>query len=251
MNKSNYYALILSSLVLALSILPATAQEDAKQQEHKIFEMGFLNREFEKINWIDTDERIIKSSQLQSKSSKASEGAGQGQILSPGQPYREGYPSSVDTTLDINVPANDNATRHLVKGMYKVTLPKVIRIQLEVDYFVTLDENETATTTEFYIDVYERTGTSDDEWVKSGEIHERQDKLDFENKRPREFADAETRERENIISHSYNALLSDWAGKEVLLGLVAYSPDNTKTIRGRWTNARLVCSTFDFRRVVE
>jgi hypothetical protein len=250
MNKSNYKTLLLSSLVLALSILPATAQEDSKQQEHKIFAMGFLNHEFEKIKWIENDERVIKSSQLQAKSSIGLKGEKKGQILSPGQPYREGYPSSVDTTLDINAPANAKAVRHLVKGMYQVTLPKVIRIQLEVDYFVVLDDNEKSSTTEFYIDVYERIGTSD-EWVKSGEVHERQDKLDFENKRPLEFADAATKERENIISHSYNALLSDWAGKEVLLGLVAYSPDKTKLIKGRWTNARLVCSTFDFRKVVE
>ncbi|MBN2325558.1 MAG: hypothetical protein JXR73_00290 [Candidatus Omnitrophica bacterium] len=158
--------------------------------------------------------------------------------------YEIGYPVKI-LALNVTFNRNDGSSSLEVRGAYQISLPAEFkRIQLEVNYDVLLDNPEKVSDTEFYVEIYERNFFN--QWVKTGEVkNPKIEKARQAGKRlqPTVY----TLDNQHFQSYMYNANLSEWAGKEVQVVLTAVTPNNAYGSNGRWTQTRLVGSTFDYK----
>jgi hypothetical protein len=151
-------------------------------------------------------------------------------------------------TIDVSLNNNKVDDRHDMRGFFQIALPELKRIQLELSYDLILNADETSNPLEFFVEIYERDPQNGNEWTLSETLREREDKRQRESQYILELSNEEQQTNERFTSHSYIANVSKWAGKEVQIALVSATPSPTaKTLKGRWIEARLVGSTFDFK----
>lgn len=216
---------------------------------HRIENIAFLEQQFDKIQWTEDNDNQISDVALIKQYPNASKNSVSVHI------GREGTVNTRATTeqplqfdsIDVQIPANTGKSLNAVKGMFPITLPNFKRIQLEIDYHVFVNEGEKSSPAEFYVEVFERKDATSGFWVKTGEIRESESKRTAENQQMLEVYDTKTGSKDRLLWHVYNANLSQWAGKEVMIALTAAATDAQNPIRGRWVQTRLVGSTFDYK----
>ncbi len=148
-----------------------------------------------------------------------------------------------NTVLDVKFDNNDQA----VRGVYQLTLPEELKyIQLEVNYDILLNGVNGQSETEFFIEVNERSPSNPNEWVKAGEL--KNYKLEpIVSRGERILNPVFEINGQHYRTHMFNAVLSEWRGKEVQIVLTAVPGEGSLRSNGRWTNARLVGATFNIQ----
>ena len=158
-----------------------------------------------------------------------------------------------EKTLDIQLTANPANEKSSVRGIYRLKLPPLKRIQLEADYDIILDDPNDRDLAEFYVEIQRESLKEPGKWIITGE--RRQDAI--QNKLDQntilEITDKEDNNSKHLFTpHTFNVNLSDWAGQDVKIVLVAESSQKSaRKIKGRWTNAKLTGATFDIKVVNE
>ena len=142
--------------------------------------------------------------------------------------------------IDVKFGNQDQA----IRGVYQLTLPQELKhIQLEVNYDVILNGFQEDSTTQFMVEVNERSISNPDVWVNTRIL--KNYKIEPAVSRSEKILNPVFELNGQFYqSHLYNAVLSEWRGKEVQVVLTALPGSGNTRSNGRWTNARLVGSTF-------
>jgi hypothetical protein len=254
----------LTAILVFIIYATGSWAQDNKPKKHRIVLIKELVQDAEKATWTDqygTRLQFNQSAQGRSNVTReTTEGVPRLAVSSslqesldqlPAQEkekflkqYEIGYPVKIPV-LNVTFDRNDSSSSSEVRGVYQVSLPKEFkRIQLEVNYDVFLDNPEKISDTEFFVEIYEHNFFN--QWVKTGEVkNPKIEKAQQAGKRlqPTVY----TLDNQHFQSYMYNANLSEWAGKEVQVVLTAVTPNNEYGSNGRWTQARLVGATFEYK----
>jgi len=231
--------------------MPVVAQTN-NPMDHQITVLNEFVRAMEYGVWMDQTDRLLELGSKSPSKNQASEGLKNGMIdYAESSKVKSSISSSYPYTakaIDIVLLPSSVKERRAVRGMFQVTLPQLKRIQLELDFDLIQDDPNEPNTADFYVEVYEQSPQSANGWVKSEEFHEKPEKKTHELQCVLKIKNNNSMSDEKFTSHSYIANLTKFAGREVLVTLTAetYKVDQ-KFCRGRWMQARLVGSTFDYK----
>lgn len=246
-------AFIVAFVIVLLFMSGTQAQQgqDSDQPKPQIVFLDELVQTMNDAEWRDQTKEAIQPNQRRSQGSEIARGIMDGMILSENESLNSVPEESKEhckiPVVDVTLKPAVNTLRNEARGLYSFTLPNLKLIQLEVDYDVILnnpDDNELA---EFYVEVFERDPERSDEWVLTGELHQRERIRNDQSKQIYSLVDESGTKTEDFISRSFNVDLSKWAGKEVKLALAASAPRiGERVYKGRWVKARLVGANFSY-----
>ncbi len=146
-------------------------------------------------------------------------------------------------TIDIDFAPTLGRNASVVKGFYTIQLPVKKRIQLEMVYDLFLDAEGMRNPGELYVEVYEQNALNSDQWLKTGEMHQKESmKVPLGLERVNQIRES------RFVTHHFVANLTYWAGREVQVALVAAIPSHAVSKqRARWCSARLMGCSFDWK----
>ena len=237
----------------------AMAQQEKEGQQHRIVLIKELIRDMSDAVWTNQDGTILAVDNHDERFGRVSHGVLHGvlrhSMLSPDysltQPLRifnHHEPIHYKSIAVELVPTYGNECA-MIRGAYPLTLPDLKRIQLELNYDRILDESDRNNAMQFSVSIQERDQKGD--WQQSAQLQASENKMRRETNRIIELSPEEGGDLELFTSHAFTANLSPWAGKEIQLVLQAENQNLKKPqCRGRWLQAKLVGSTFDFRIIV-
>ncbi len=145
-------------------------------------------------------------------------------------------------TIDIDFAPTFGRSNSIVRGSYTLQLPMKKRIQLEVIYDLFLDNEGVRNPGEFYVEVHERNALDQNQWIRTGEFHQLESM-----KAPRGLERVNRIHDSRFVTHHFVTNLTQWAGREIRLDLIAEIPARAVTKqKARWCSARLVGASFNF-----
>ena len=257
--------LIICTLLLCFYFISLSgySQTDKPATEHTITKIKDMIEEASGADWAgDSGEKVVFNSKDDQARFGAKEGFKRGfvdvSMYSPNQSIKQMLRDAMaddiyEKTLDIELTTNPTSDKSSVRGVYRLKLPPFKRIQLEADYDIILDDPNDRDLAEFYVEVLQESSKEAGKWISTGERRQEmiQNKLDQNS--ILEITDKDDNNSKHLFTpHSFNANLSEWAGQDVKLVLVAESSrKDGKKIKGRWTNAKLMGATFDLKVVSE
>jgi hypothetical protein len=249
--------ILLISLLCFLLVFVVKVNSQEKQR-HTIAKIGNIMEELDQVHWYDQFGNDIHFNDINLSRSSVYKGVKKGTLdvseFSPDKRIQKLIQRMVNRTiysnvLDIQLLNQKDKKPAEVRGVYSVSLPNYKRIQLELDYDEILDKPNEAGQLDFYIEIQEKDKNNPNNWMKSAEIRQAKPRKNMESMQILKLNDPSNQERDQIFTaHSYNAVLSNWAGKNVRIVLVAKCMENKDLkMNGRWLNAKLVGATFDYR----
>lgn len=253
--KYAYAKAAVVALIIAVLTVPGFARE---KKNHTIVKIMDLIEKADEAYWYNQDGETIgfndKNLTHNSVYRDVKKGLFGVSEFSPDQSVKKMVRSAAGrdvyiNTLDVELLNRKREKPAAVRGIYTLTLPQLKRIQLEVDYDEIISDPLNVDKTDFYIEVQEKDRENPSQWVSVSEIRQIKPKKRIESRRIFALTDpGQKQPKEMYTSHSYNAVLSNWAGQKVRIILAAKSQVDADTkIKGRWLNAKLVGATFDYK----
>ncbi len=241
------------ALFIILCFMPLKNMHGQEAIEHDIILIKDFVNEANDASWKDENLNVIEFGSKESTGAAVFNDIKEGSldiidtakfpIMNPGRlsdALRDNYVK--DTTIDIRLSTGTSGIK-AVRGHYRMKLPKLKHIQLEVDYDIFLDDPEEEQTTDFYIEVRKENSLNKDlPWEIVRQIQHPTQSEDRFKRVVRKINDTV------FQKFSYNAVLSDYADQDVEIVLVSESVGNKQNRNnGRWLNASLKGATFTFR----
>lgn len=233
-------------------------QIDKSVAGHTIIKIMDMIEDSPKATWSNQKGESIIFGEMNSSRTYANKGIKKGRLdvssFTPSDAIRQMIAKSMSNevyaqTIDIGLFTVNPDDMDTITGSYRIKLPELKRIQLEVDYDVILDDPNQRDIMDFFVVINEMNQKSGGQWQKTGERHEFERQKLNELQTILEITDPLINNEKHIFtSHSYNVVLSEWAGKDVQIVLAASKKTNKSTsVKGRWVNAKLVGATFDIQ----